>query len=170
MSESSSSGSSVVKIVLGVLAGGCLLAVAGIGGCFVLAGSAAHEAHQQQQAQLARLEAAPISDVSWEEIDRVYNVRSSSTELQKKERWKNYEGRKVRWTGTVSSVGETLGSMSLQLKLNPGTLTSDVLVRLKPTQRDRALQLSEGAVVTVVGVLDDWGTLLPVTLDHGVIE
>jgi len=59
--------------------------------------------------------------------------------------------------------------MSLQVKLNPSTFTSDVLVKLKPTEREKAIKLSEKDIVTFVGILDDWGTIMPVTLDHGEI-
>jgi hypothetical protein len=38
----------------------------------------------------------PISDLTWEELDRIYDVESGYTDLQKKEAWKLYKGRKVR--------------------------------------------------------------------------
>lgn len=116
-----------------------------------------------------RAGAAPISDIQWEEIDRIYNLKSTSTELQKKETWKNYKGKKVQWSGKVTSVGETFGTLQLQVKLNPDTIISDVLVSLKDSQRSEAIKLKEGDMVTFQGILDDWGTLMPVTLDDGVI-
>lgn len=33
----------------------------------------------------------------------------------------------------------------------------------------KALQLREGQAVTFVGVLDDWGTIMPITLKYGQI-
>ena len=152
---------------------GCLIVViligVGIGGCVMLMGKAVVEVDKEKKAAVARAEAAPISDVTWEEIDAIYNLKSKYTELQKKEHWNNYEGKKVKWRGAVSSVGETMGTMSLQVKLNPSTFTSDVLVRLKPTEREKAIKLSEKDLVTFVGILDDWGTIMPVTLDQGEI-
>ncbi len=152
---------------------GCLVVVilicACIGGCVMLMGKAVSDVDKEKKATIARAEAAPISDVTWEEIDAIYNLKSTYTELQKKEHWKNYEGKKVKWSGSVSSVGETFGTMSLQVKLNPSSFSSDVLVRLKPTEREKAVALREGNLVTFVGILDDWGTLMPVTLDQGVI-
>jgi cold shock CspA family protein len=55
------------------------------------------------------------------------------------------------------------------VKLNPSTLTSDVLVSLKDTSRSDAIKLKEGDRVTFEGTFDDWGSLMPVTLDHGII-
>lgn len=149
-----------VIVVLGIVA---------FGGCAVLFGTAAKQVADEQKAEVERVRAAPISDVTWEEIDRIYNLKSDFTELQKKEHWKNYKGKKVKWAGKVGSVGETLGTLSLQVKLNPGTFTSDVLVRLKESERQDAMKLSEGDPVTFVGILDDWGSIMPVTLDNGEI-
>jgi hypothetical protein len=151
-----------IVVVLGVVA---------FGGCLLLFGKAAKDISenvtQARKAEVERVKAEPISDVTWEEIDKIYNLKSKYTELQKKERWKNYKGKKVKWRGEVSSVDETFGTMSLQVKLNPGTFTSDVLVRLKPTEREKALKVSKQDMVTFVGILDDWGTIMPVTLDKG---
>jgi hypothetical protein len=146
-----------------------VLGVIGFGGCAILFGTAAKKVVNEQKAEVERIKAAPISDVTWEEIDNIYNMKSTFTELQKKEHWKNYKGKKVKWSGKVTSVGETFGTLSLQVKLNPGTLTSDVLVRLKEGARQDAIKLSEGDPVTFVGVLNDWGSLMPVTLDQGEI-
>lgn len=152
---------------------GCLIVAAVIiavfGGCAILFGTAAKKVVDEQKATVERVKAAPISDVTWEEIDRIYNLKNQFTELQKKEHWKNYKGKKVKWSGKVSAVGETLGTLTLQVKLNPSTLTSDVLVRLKESERQKAVKLSQGAPVTLVGILDDWGSIMPVTLDHGEI-
>jgi hypothetical protein len=116
-----------------------------------------------------KIESEPISNISWQELDRIYDVQSGYTELQKKETWKNYKGKKVRWTGIVSSVGETFGTVQLQVKMRPDTLTSDLLIDLRDSERSKALQLREGQAVTFVGVLDDWGTIMPITLKYGQI-
>ena len=149
-----------VIVVLGIVA---------FGGCAVLFGTAAKQVADEQKAEVERVKVAPISDVTWEEIDKIYNLKSDFTELQKKEHWKNYKGEKVKWSGKVSSVGETFGTLTLQVKLNPSTLTSDVLVTLKESERQDAMRLSEGDPVTFIGILNDWGSLMPVTLDHGEI-
>jgi hypothetical protein len=125
-----------------------------------------------QKAQQARQEQAkqsPISDITWEEIDQIYNLKSSATNLQKEEAWKKYKGKKVKWQGTVSSMSETFGTLQLQIKMNPATLTSDLLMRLNDDQREKALKLSKGDRVTFVGVLDEWGAIMPTTLSQGEI-
>jgi hypothetical protein len=124
---------------------------------------------EKEKSELARIGAEPLSDITWEEIDKIYNPKSTFTELQKDEHWKNYKGKKVRWSGKVSSVGETFGTLQLQVKLNPDTFTSDVLIRLHNSSRSDALKLQEDNSVTFEGILDDWGTLMPITLDHGII-
>ncbi len=146
-----------------------ILGVLGVGGCVVMVGSAVNKVAEDEKAEIARIGAEPISDIQWEEIDKIYNVKSDFTDLQKKESWKNYKGKKVRWTGSVSSISETFGTLTLQVKLNPSTFTSDVLVRLKESSRAEAIKLSEDDSVTFEGVLDSWGSILPVTLDHGIV-
>jgi hypothetical protein len=111
----------------------------------------------------------PLSAIEWSSVDSIYNLKSKQTDLQKNERWKEFKGQKVRWTGKVSSVSESFGSLSLQVKMNPDTLTSDLLITLKDSQRSSATRLSKGDSVTFTGILDSWGTLLPTTLKEGEI-
>jgi hypothetical protein len=112
----------------------------------------------------------PLSSVTWSEIDAIYNLKSQYTDLQKDEYWKQYKGKKVRWSGTVSSVSDSFGSLSLQAKMNPDTFTSDVLVNLKDSQRSKALTLKQGDSVTFTAILDRWGSMLDVTLSDGEID
>lgn len=153
--------------------GGCIkivgIAFAVIIGLAIIGAITGGGGKKGEKGEIERAGAEQISDIQWEEIDKIYNLKSSSTELQKKEAWKNYEGKKVQWSGTVTSVGETFGTLQLQVKLNPNTLISDVLVSLKDSARSEALKLKEGDTVTFQGTLDDWGTLMPITLDQGVI-
>jgi hypothetical protein len=150
-----------------IMAGG--FGVLAVVGCVILFGNAAKKVAENEKSKVARIQSEAISDIKWEEIDNIYNLKSDFTELQKKEHWKNYKGKKVRWSGVVTSVGETFGTLQLQVKLSPSTLTSDVLVRLKDSSRSEAIKLKKGDTVTFEGTLDDWGSLMPVTLDHGVI-
>jgi hypothetical protein len=112
----------------------------------------------------------PLSSISWSEIDAIYNLKNKYTDLQKDESWKQYKGKKIRWSGTVSSVADSFGSLSLQVKMNPDTFTSDVLVTLKESQKSKALTLKEGDFVTFTGILDRWGSILPITLNEGEID
>jgi hypothetical protein len=106
----------------------------------------------------------PVSNIDWSTIDSIYNLKYKKTDLQKDERWKDFKGQKVKWTGEVTSVGESFGSLTLQVKMNPDTWTSDLLIRLKDSQRSRATRLNKGDSVTFTGILDSWGSILPITL------
>lgn len=107
--------------------------------------------------------------ISWSEIDRIYNIRNEATDLQKREAWKRFEGKKVVWSGIVSEISDGFIGLTLQVKMNSNTLTSDVLIRLKKSERDKALQLRQGEHVEFTGHLDDWGSIMPITIDDGEI-
>ena len=57
----------------------------------------------------------PLSDIKWSEITDIYKPAGGGTELQKKEAWKNYKGKKIQGTGFVVSVEETLGTLQLEV-------------------------------------------------------
>ena len=107
--------------------------------------------------------------ITWSEIDRIYNIRNGATDLQKKEAWKRFKGKKVTWSGQVSEISDGFTGLKLQVKMNRNTLTSDVLIRLKKSARDKALQLKQGDYVEFTGHLDDWGSIMPITIDDGEI-
>ena len=110
-----------------------------------------------------------VSNISWSEVDQIYNLKGKSTDLKKEEEWKRFKGKKVQWTGTVSAISETFGTLSLQIKMNPSTFTSDLIISLKEDQRSKAINYSEGDRVTFTGILKDWGTLTPISLSDGEI-
>jgi len=151
-----------------LIVGGIIVAliIVGIGSCALLIGTAANEVAEEER----RVEEAPISSIEWREIDAIYNLKNNYTDLQKKELWKKYKGKKVQWTGKVSSVSDTFGSLSLQIKMNPETFTSDLLITLDDKERANAISLREGDSVTFTGILNDWGTLMPITLERGKID
>lgn len=112
----------------------------------------------------------PISDIDWRLINAIYNLKYKKTDLQKDERWKEFKGRKVKWIGEVTSVGDSMfGGLQLQVKMNADTWTSDLLIELKASQRSRATHLNKGDLVTFTGILDSWGSILPITLKDGEI-
>jgi len=124
---------------------------------------------RERLAEKAKEDEEKAARVAWDDVDAIYNIKSKCTELQKKEAWKYYKGKKAKWTGEVSSVGETFGQMTLHVKMNPQTLISDLLIRLPDEQRANAMKLSKGDKVTFTGTLHDWGTLMPTTLNDGAI-
>jgi hypothetical protein len=107
---------------------------------------------------------------SWEAINAFYNSRTI-TNLRKDERIKQDRGKIVTWSGEVSSVGTGFfGKLVLQVKMNEKTITSDVVVGLKDSEKDAAMRLSEGDNVTFSGKLQDWGHFMGITLSDGEIK
>lgn len=123
-----------------------------------------------KKATLVETDSEPVSSVSWQQIDAIYDLKSKTTDIQKKEAWKNFKGKKVVWSGEVSEVSKgLLSGLTLQVKMDEDTFTSDLLIRLKKSEKDKASRLSKGDRVTFSGTLDDWGTIMPITLDDGEI-
>lgn len=161
-------GCMIVSIVLGVIG------LIGLVGCFACAGGMANSISEEMDDMVESAgedvsSSVPLSNLSWSEIDEIYDIKSNYTELQKREFWKKYKGKRVEWTGTVSNVDEFLGTLSLQIKIDQDTFTSDVLIRLNKSERDKAINLSENDIVKFRGTLDDWGTIMPITLKDGEI-
>lgn len=113
-----------------------------------------------------------ISPIKWSELDRIYSLRSNSTDMQKEALWKNYKGKRVAWAGTVTEVSKgMLGGLTLQIKMNPETLTSDIILNLKKDQESRAINLTKDSKVSFVGTLSSYGgAILPMSLDDGEIK
>lgn len=113
----------------------------------------------------------PISNISFSELDAIYNVSSKRTDLQKDSLWKNYKGKRVTWTGEVSHVDESLfGGLQLQIKMKRSTFTSDLIIDLRENQESKALQVSIGQQISFTGTLDSWGAILPIGMIDGVIN
>jgi len=111
----------------------------------------------------------PISEINFSELDEIYQAGSTYTNIQKDENWKKYDGKKVKWTGTISEISESFGNLNLQVKMKETTFVSDLIITLKEDQKDKALKLSVGDTVTFIGILDEWGTILPISLKDGEI-
>jgi hypothetical protein len=110
-----------------------------------------------------------ISGVSWQEIDVNYHAGSKLTDLQKDEKWKEFKGKRIKWAGKVSAVSDGWSGLSLQVKMNKDTFTSDLIVKLRNSEKSKVMKFSVGDRVTFVATLNSWGTLLPVSLIDGEI-
>jgi hypothetical protein len=110
-----------------------------------------------------------ISNILWDDLDKIYNLKSKNTDLQKDELWKHFEGKRVKWKGEVTEVSNSLGRLVLQVKMNESTFTSDIIVTLKDSQSAKAIKLKQGDSVTFVATLDNWGTILPISMNEGEI-
>lgn len=142
---------------------------AGIALGFIIVNSQEKSAQEkvEKEKQVAQM---PVSGITWDEVDSQYSVSSKLTDLQKEEKWKDFKGKKIQWSGKVAGVREgMMGGLILNVKMNPTTLTSDLSVTLKPDQKEKALALTEGSPVTISGILDTWGTLLDISIENGEI-
>jgi len=123
----------------------------------------------------AALESAPAatsppSAISWREVNAIYNLSSKYTDLQKDEAWKRYKGQRVKWVGKVEEIKEGwLGGLSLMVKMNRSTWTCDLMIDLKREQKAAAMSIHKGAIIEFTGTLDQWGSLLPITVEDGEI-
>lgn len=111
----------------------------------------------------------PISDINFSELDEVYQAGSKYTDIQKEETWKKYDGKKVKWTGTIADISETFGTLQLKVKMKEDTFTFDLAINMKDDQKEKALKLNVGDSVVFTGILDEWGTIMPITLSDGEI-
>lgn len=111
----------------------------------------------------------PISGISWNEIDNSFGVSSKLTNLQKDEEWKKFAGKKVQWTGKVNTIDEGMGGLRMTVKMNSTTFTSDLRVDLNESEKSKALALKEDDPVSFTCVLENWGTLINVTAENGII-
>jgi hypothetical protein len=137
-----------------------------------VAGSVATTTAAAAAAATPQATATPVevSNISWREVDAIYNLRSKKTNLQKAEAWKQFKGKRVVWAGRVSAISEGwFGGVTLQVKMNRETFASDLLIRLPDSEKSKAMPLQKGDHVQFTGVLDDWGSLLPITLNDGEI-
>ncbi len=100
---------------------------------------------------------SPNSPISWEELDAIYNLKHDRTDLQKEEAWKKFKGKQVLWTGEVTSVSTTFGTVQLQVRMNTDTLFYDLLIDLKPSEKSKAAGLSKGDSVTFKAILERFG-------------
>ena len=56
------------------------------------------------------------------------------------------------------------------MKMNSNSFTSDLSIELKASEKNKALKLSKGDVITFKGRLKNWGSFLPITIDKGEIQ
>ena len=96
---------------------------------------------------------------------------STATALQKESFFDdNYKGKYVTWSGTVASVGESMGSYTVSVKHSSRSLISDVTVVMRDDQKDKLLQLKEGSKITYTAKLTSYGELLGIYGEDGTIE
>lgn len=115
-------------------------------------------------------EAKQYVDISCSDFASQFGAKSDLSDLQKDEIFKDYDGKYVKWTGTVSSISSTFGQLKMQVKCSPTTLVSDAIISFDDSEKEALLQIKEGETVNFEAQLDSWGQLIPTTLRKGIIE
>lgn len=127
-----------------------------------------------------------MSNLTWSEVGKIYGNDSDATEIFKKDKWKDFEGKKVRWTGKVSEIESTLGVLSMSIVMRPSNTVSfggmsyssddisfsppEVLVILKKSEKEKGLKYKVGNIIEFEGILDDWSDLQShVEITNGII-
>ena len=113
----------------------------------------------------------PLSEITWKELDDIYNIKNQRTDLQKDAAWRSYKDKRVQWSGEVRSVSESFGSLTVNIRMNDDTITRDLQIKLLPSERAKAEQLAEGSHIAFTATLVDYaGAILPFRLKDGVIK
>lgn len=107
--------------------------------------------------------------ITWEDIAATYGIGNKVTDVRKVEEWKTYRGKRVRWSGQVTTIEEASGTLVLAVKMNHKTWFSDVLVRLRNGQRAVAATYNIGDSVTFDAALDKWESDGTIDLIDGVL-
>jgi TM2 domain-containing membrane protein YozV len=111
-----------------------------------------------------------ISIVSYSFNDFSILCNPSATDLQKKNVFdKNFKDQYVEWTGIVSSISESFGSYTLQVKHCPNTFISDNTIIMKKDQKDNLLKYKEGQRITYRAKLTRLGDILGLSSNEGII-
>jgi hypothetical protein len=109
-----------------------------------------------------------ILDISYFDFDSIFGSTSSLTDIQKEEEWKKYEGKIVKWEGSVVDVDKMLGSYQVTFKHKPYTFTYDVLVTYDKSMKDKLMTIQKGDYVTYTGKLKSKGGALTTPVLEGI--
>ena len=130
----------------------------------------------EQEARRAQIEAERQraieerrSDVTFAQIDALFGVEGTLTDLQKEAQWKRYEGKCVTWTGRLADLGEGVwGGLELGFKHKRHTLTADVQVKAPDSLKSQLMTWQKGNRYTYEATLREYGgAILPITADWG---
>jgi hypothetical protein len=113
---------------------------------------------------------AAVSDISFEEIDELFGVGGSLTALQKDERWKEYKGKCVEWSGKLALLEETFGEFRIGFKHGRVSRISlsNVWIFAPQAAKETLLDWQQGSTYvyratlrsaphTIVPLIADWG-------------
>jgi hypothetical protein len=110
----------------------------------------------------------PFASTSFEDLGADWCAQSTN-DLKREDTFKRFNGKVVEWEGEVSHVGETFGSLMLQVKHCPNTLTSDIVITLRADQKQKAIDLKQGQMVKYRTKLSGWNSWTGLSGNDGVI-
>ncbi len=110
-----------------------------------------------------------VADVSFEEINNLFGINSSLTDLQKDNTWNQYRGLCIEWTGQLANMdSQFFGGISIGMKHLGTTITYDVSIDAPSSEQDALLLWQQGDVYTYRATLVDYGgAFLPISADWG---
>lgn len=147
-----------------------------------------HTEDRAGAAALLHRESAPVSDISWTEVNALYGrtptavplpenappVGDSEAEiaadLRKVSRWSDYRGKTVEWEGTVVKVEtEAGGGQHMRIRMNDATPAgkADIFLALRDSERSKGKRLKGGDRVRFRGRLKNWSSVVPIVMDDG---
>jgi len=96
--------------------------------------------------------------------------RNDSTNLQKKDYFDtHFKGNYVEWSGVVSSISDSFGLLTLQVKHCPQSFVSDIIINMKDGQKNELLKYKEGDTITYRARMTRIGDILGMFADEGEI-
>ena len=116
--------------------------------------------------------APAVSSITWADYDKTYGAKSKTTDMQKEQSWKDFEGKRVAWSGEVAEVSNgTFGGLQVSIKMDKDTIISDINLELRKDYEGAASKLTKGSKINFVGTLKSYGgAILPATLSDGELK
>lgn len=109
----------------------------------------------------------PINETCYQ-LATKFGASSSLSDLQKSERWKDYEGSVFEWSLKVTEVSSDLfGGYTVQYKCAPksSSFIQDVQIKYPESRKQYVMQLSKNQTYTVKGRLGMSSAILGMTAD-----
>lgn len=109
-------------------------------------------------------------EISCKDFAEKFGLSNDLTNLQKDTIFdQEYKNKYVKWNGEITFVQEIWGTLSVQVKCNPKSFTSDTIISFDQSQKNKLVNYKEGDTIKFEARLDSWGQLMPSSLKEGVV-
>ncbi|MBI2560629.1 MAG: hypothetical protein HYW14_05805, partial [Planctomycetes bacterium] len=92
-------------------------------------------------------------DISFEELDKIFGNESTLSKAEKNEKWEQYKGKYVRWTGEVVYRGIGRTDWNRMGVKHTNTDKLDVELWFDYRMMDTVLSINKGNIITYTGML-----------------